>query len=365
MNPYVPDELPLKCLNHRRLFGVVGRANAELARYDGLLQGIVNPAVLLSPLTRQEAILSSRIEGTQATVDQVLKREAGMIQDQDNEEGQDIREILNYRSALWQAADYLEDRSITLSLIRQMHKELLNSVRGSEKSPGEFRNNQNWIGIKGTPVEEATFVPPDPLSLLDHLQNLEKYIESEDIDHLVQVALVHAQFELLHPFNDGNGRIGRLLIPLFLFHKKKLRYPMFYLSGYLEKERDSYYHKLQQIATEEDWNGWIEFFLEAIIEQAKENSSKVRAIMKLYDEMKEQLSGLTHSQYNIQVLDAIFTNPMFQSTDFIARTSIKKRTALHLILKLKKAGILTEIRPAQGSRPQVLLFKRLLSITES
>lgn len=362
MKPYEPKALPLKELDYKRLFALVGKANAELARYDGLLQGIVNPSVMLSPLTNEEAVLSSRIEGTQATVDEVLEQEAGIIKE--GEKYKDIQEIINYRDALRSAHHYLDERPITLSFIRELHKTLLNSVRGQDKNPGEFRQDQNWIGKYGCTIVEASFVPPNPLQLHDHLEAWETYLKIDDIDLLLQTAVVHAQFELLHPFKDGNGRIGRILIPLFLYQKKKLSQPMFYLSSYLEANREEYYICLQNISREDDWNGWIAFFLKAIIEQAKSNNQKVKEIMKLYGNMKQKIQEVTHSQYTIHLLDAIFDRPIFETTDFVKRTNIHKATAMGLLRQLKENNILKELRAGSGSRPTVLCFPELLNIAE-
>lgn len=262
MQPYTPAALPLAGLDYARLIGKIGPANAALARYDGLLQSVINPGVMLSPLTNREAVLSSKIEGTQATVDEVLEYEAGL--NFEGEKAQDIQEIVNYRKTLVIASDYVQERPISLALVKQMHAVLMDSVRGANKAPGEFRRDQNWIGPAGCTIEQASFVPPSPLRLLDHLQAWEDYLASTDFDLLVQVAVVHAQFELIHPFKDGNGRIGRLLIPLFLYQKRALASPMFYLSDYLESHRDLYYARLQGISREGDWTGWIAFFLQAI-----------------------------------------------------------------------------------------------------
>ena len=363
MKPYIPEKLPIENLDYRRLFPLVGQANAELARYDGLLQGIVNPHVMLSPLTNEEAVLSSRIEGTQATVDEVLEQEAGLTT-KEGEKYKDIQEIINYREALRSAHYYLMERPITLSFIRELHKILLNSVRGQDKNPGEFRKDQNWIGLPGCTIEEATFVPPNPLQLQDYLEQWERYIKGDDIEPLVQTAVMHAQFELLHPFKDGNGRIGRILIPLFLFQKRKLSQPMFYLSSYLEANRDAYNSRLQNISRNKDWDSWIEFFLSAVMQQAKSNSFKVKQIMNLYDSMKERIQKLTHSQYVIRLLDSLFNRPIFKTTDLIKETGIHKPTAMGLLRQLKDAGILKELRPGSGRRAAVLCFPELLNIAE-
>ncbi|HBM17273.1 MAG TPA: cell filamentation protein Fic [Lentisphaeria bacterium] len=362
MKPYEPNKLPLENLDYKRLFAFVGEANSELARYDGLLQGIVNPSIMLSPLTNEEAVLSSKIEGTQATIDEVLEQEAGIIKE--GEKYNDIQEIINYRKALQSAHKYLDDRPITLAFVRELHKILLNSVRGQDKTPGEFRKDQNWIGPYGCTIEQATFVPPNPFQLLDYLEAWQKYLEINDIDLLLQISIVHAQFELIHPFKDGNGRIGRILIPLFLYQKKKLSKPMFYLSSYLESNREEYYVRLQNISKENDWNGWIEFFLKAVTAQAISNNQKVKAIMNLYESMKKQIHELTHSQYTIHLLDAIFDKPIFETMDFVRRTGIHKPTAMGLLRSLKHENILKELRPGSGRRAAILSFPKLINIAE-
>ena len=189
-------------------------------------------------------------------------------------------------------------------------------------------------------------------------------MEANDIDLLLQTAVVHAQFQLLHPFKDGNGRIGRILIPLFLYQKKKLSQPMFYLSSYLEANRDEYYQRLQNISHKGDWNGWIAFFLGAITEQAKNNSARVKAIMKLYESMKTHIHKITHSQYTVHLLDAIFDRPIFETTDFVKRTGIHRPTAMNLLRQLKKVDILQELRSGSGRRAAVLCFPKLLTIAE-
>ena len=362
MTPYVPDELPLTCLDVGRLIKKVGTANAAIARYDGLLQSVVNPSVMLSPLTQREAVLSSRIEGTQATVDEVLEYEAGI--EFDPEKTNDLKEVVNYRKTLTLASESLTHRSITLSLIKQMHAILMDSVRGAEKSPGQFRIDQNWIGASDSTIETAKFVPPDPIQLPNHLEAFERYISGEDIDTLIQCAVVHAQFEILHPFKDGNGRIGRLLIPLFLFQKRALASPMFYVSEFLEEHRERYYQNLRGIGTLGGWTAWTEFFLEAIEQQALSNTLRVKAILALYNQMKLRVTEVTHSQYSSAILDAIFDRPIFQTADFIERSKIPKPTATTRLRKLKEAGILIAIREASGSRPAVLAFPELINKAE-
>lgn len=366
MQPYIPVSLPLDELDYRLLLPLVGQANAALARYDGLLQGIPNPAVMLSPLTTQEAVLSSKIEGTQATVDEVLEQEAGLLKE--GEKYKDIQEISNYRRALFAAREYLQAYPIRLGFVRELHRILLDSVRGQDKTPGVFRRDQNWIGKAGCMIGEASFVPPNPLQLPDYLEAWEQYLDSDDMDFLLQTAVVHAQFELLHPFKDGNGRIGRILIPLFLHQKRVLSQPMFYLSEYLEIHREEYYERLKAISAEGDWNGWIAFFLRATTEQARQNAKRVVAIKALYDEMKVAIQGATHSQYSVHLLDAIFSKPIFRSSDLAQRLAadyaIHEKTTLGLLRQLRKVGILSELRPGSGRRAAILCFPKLINLAE-
>lgn len=361
MDPYEPQALPLADLDYRRLIAQVGEANAALARYDGLLQGMVNPEILLSPLTDQEAVLSSKIEGTQATLEEVLEHEAGRQYDENKTH--DIQEVLNYRTALRLAQDYLKDRPIRLNLVLQLHKVLMSSVRGQDKAPGQFRQDQNWIGTPGCTIEEASFIPPNPLQLPGHLQAWETYVNGSDFDLLAQAAVMHAQFELIHPFKDGNGRIGRLLIPLFLFAKGRLFSPMFYLSAYLETNRDEYYIRLQNISRKSDWTGWIEFFLRAVVEQARINTQRAKDIMGLYDQMKDVVRSATHSQHTAQLVDSLFTRPIFR-TQHVSDTGISKQTAHMLIRQLLDAKIIVTLLQGSGRRATIYAFPRLLDLAD-
>lgn len=217
-------------------------------------------------------------------------------------------------------------------------------------------------------IEEAIFVPPNPVQLPDYLDAWERYLDSEDIDFLIQTAVVHAQFELLHPFKDGNGRIGRILIPLFLYQKRALSQPMFYLSEYLEKNRDEYYQRLKAISAERDWNGWIMFFLQGVNSQAEQNSKRVQKIRSLYEEMKLAIQEATRSQYSVHLLDAIFSKPVFRSSDLAQQLNrdfgVHEKTTPGLLRQLKWAGILREVQARSGRRPAVLCFPRLINLAE-
>ena len=360
--PYVPQSLPLDSLDWVRFITLVGQANAELARYDGILQGIINSSVFLFPLTTHEAVISSKIEGTQASLEEVLQFEASP--DVKTEKYDDIQEIINYREAMRFAVDWLKEKPITLNLIKQMHGTLMDSARGRDKGRGNFRTWQNFIGKPGATIEQAAYIPPEPGGIMDHLSSFEKYIHYEEKDRLIQLAIVHAQFEIIHPFGDGNGRLGRILIPLFLYEKKVLRSPMFYISEYLESNREEYYAKLLAVSEERKWEDWIEFFLRAIVAQAKANSTKAKAMVALYNKKKDKLSELTHSQYVIKVLDTIFSRLLFSTTDFIKFSKIPKESAIRLLRLLKKEKILSTFRKGKGRSPEIFIFSRLFNIVQ-
>lgn len=219
--PFIPEKLPLENINWEDLLPNIVKANSAVAKFDGLLESILNPLLFLNPLMTQEAVLSSKIEGTQASLSEVLAFEAAPKRKQDNIN--DIEEVINYRNALLFATKELENRPICLNFIKDMHEILLQGVRGQNKARGEFRRIQNWIGKSNSTIETASYVPPEPHLLLEFLSDWEKYCHYDEKDKLVQLAIIHAQFEIIHPFLDGNGRIGRILIPLFLFEQKILK----------------------------------------------------------------------------------------------------------------------------------------------
>ena len=361
--PCIPPTLPVVDLDWQRLLPMAGKANAALARYDGMLQTLPNPAVLLSPITANEAVLSSRIEGTQATLEEVLQQDAGI--EQALSRHADIEEIANYRAAMRDAEQELAHRPLSLSLIKGVHQRLMQGVRGHDKMPGKFRVDQNWIGRAGSPMEKARFVPPSPLILPQALDAWAAYLSSAEDAPVIQVAVAHAQFEILHPFKDGNGRIGRMLIPLLLFQRKSLSRPMFYLSEYLEVNRDRYYDGLLSITETGQWQGWVEFFLEAMVLQADVNLIKVREILALYDRLKQQFIGATHSQFAIPALDAFFAHPILNATDFARYAGIENRVTANGILKqVQKEQLIFRLREASGRTPAVFALPDLINIAE-
>lgn len=360
MQPYIPEPLPLKKLHWDKYVNLIGKANAEVARFDGLLQGMLNPEVLLSPLTMQEAVLSSKIEGTQASLKDVLEFEADP--QKKTEKYNDIKEVLNYRKAMRFSIKELETLPFINRLIKNVHKILLDSVRGQNSQPGSFRDGQVHIGKPGSSLETATYVPPASNIVSDCMGNLEKYFYYDEKDFLVQLAVIHAQFEIIHPFWDGNGRIGRILLPLFLYYKKVLSTPMFYLSAYFESHREEYYDKLLHVSKGKDWDSWIIYFLQAVIEQSRINIKKASSIHSLYNSKKEEIMNLTNSKYAIKILDFIFSYPIFNSTNFIKTSKIPKPSAMRALLALEKGGLLKKIQSGAGRRPSTYIFAKLLSV---
>lgn len=358
--PYVPDRLPLKEIDWSKLVDLMGKANRFIARYDGLLQSIVNPDVLLSPLRTQEAVLSSKIEGTQATLEEVMEFDAK--QHRNESKKGDIGEIVNYRMALTFGRGKMEEKPLSLNVIREMHYHLMVGVRGDGKDPGNFRRIQNWIGSPGSEMTGARFIPPSVTEMHNALDNWEKYIHSDELDVMVQLAIVHAQFEIIHPFLDGNGRMGRILIPLFLYHKEVIHEPVFYMSQYLESNREQYYDALKEITDNGSWTEWIRFFLKGIVLQAEKNINQTKEILGLYEEMKGDLTAHTHSQFSIHCLDFIFTKPIFNTSEFQSKSGVPKTSANRLLKSMVENNIIECIEKGAGRRPSLYAFRKLIKI---
>jgi len=360
MQPYQPQKLPLKSIEWEKLVDLMGMANRYVARYDGLLQSVINPDVLLAPLRTQEAVLSSKIEGTQATLEEVLGFEAEEIGD-DHLKG-DIYEVLNYRIALKEGRDTIKERPLSINTIKEMHAILMRGVRGDSKDPGNFRRIQNYIGSPGSDIKNARFVPPTVPVMREALSDWEKYIHHDDKDVLVQLAVIHAQFEIIHPFLDGNGRMGRILIPLFLYHKEIIQEPVFYLSDYLESHRSDYYDALKEITDTGIWTNWIRFFLNAIVVQAEKNISKTREIINLYESVKLEIANSTHSQFSIHFLDSLFIQPIFSSKNFEKNSGIPRSSVARLLNTMVENSIIALAQKGSGRRPTIYAFRRLLKI---
>ena len=362
---YHEGGFPPKRLDWERLVPLIGPANAALARYDGTLAAVPNAAVLLSPLITQEAVLSSRIEGTQATMAEVMEFEAGILPDvPDANRIADIHEVLNYRKAMGRAVQLLKELPLCQRVIKEAHSILMEGVRGQGKAPGEYRKIPNWIGPPGTPMEKATYIPIPGDKLPSAMGRWEHFIHADAPDKLVQLALLHAEFEALHPFLDGNGRLGRMSVPLFLFSIELLRSPMFYISAYLEARRDEYYERLLAVSRDGDWTGWCVFFLQALTEQARENEQKASAILKLYERERDRIIDLTHSQYAIKALDFLFYRPIFSASAFYTEAGVPEHSARKILKTLRENAFFKILRETKGRQPAVLAFRELLNISE-
>ncbi len=262
------------------------------------------------------------------------------------------------------AEELLEELPLCLRVIRSAHRILLRGVRGEGKSPGDYRRVPNWIGPSGCTIDQATFVPVAAEKLQESMSLWESYIHREAPDRLVQLAILHAEFEALHPFLDGNGRLGRMLVPLFLWRSGLVRTPRFYVSAYLEARRDEYYDALLAVSRDDDWTGWCRFFLKAVRVQAEDNLTKAQGIIDLYDRMKRRVADLTRSQHAIRALDWIFQFPMFTTSHFVSGADIPAPTARRFLRVLRDGGILKALRAGRGRRASILMFPDLLNLAE-
>ena len=352
-------------MDWERLLPFVGPATAAVARYQGMLEAIPNASVLLAPLTTQEAVLSSKIEGTQATMGEVLEFEAaGATGNLSGAKSADIQEVLNYRAALLQASAEMDSLPLSERVVKSAHRVLMDGVRGHAKAPGEYRKTPVWIGPDGSPMEAARFVPIGAGDIPHAMSRWEKYLHSDAPDVLVQLAILHAEFEAIHPFLDGNGRLGRLLVPLFLVEKKVLARPNFYISGFLEQNRGEYYQRLLDVSANDDWTGWCVFFLTAIRRQAEMNEARVRVILEMYRTDKAWMAEATHSHHSIRALDWIYSRPIFNTADFIRGSGIPRASATRILRVMKQGGKLREFRPTVGRRPAILGYPELLNVAE-
>ena len=362
---YHKEQFPPKAIDWPQLVPLIGPASMALARYDGLLAAVPNAYVLLSPLTAQEAVLSSRIEGTQATLGEVLEFEAGMLRSDDTPaKRDDIQEVINYRGAMGKALELLKKMPLCQRIIKEAHRVLMSGVRGQNRSPGQYRRTQNWIGPAGCELQNARFVPISPADLPLAMGRWEKYIHAEYGDKLVQLAILHAEFEALHPFLDGNGRLGRMLIPLFLAKTGLLSSPVFYISAYFERNRDEYYERLLRVSSDNDWTGWVVYFLKSIIQQAKENADKTRSILDLREQTLHRISDLTGSKATVDAVDFLFRRPIFSGSDFAANSAMTKDIAKRILATMRKADLLITLRPARGRQSAIFGFRDLLNICE-
>ena len=342
-----------------------GEASEALARYDQTLLGLPNSELLLVPLRGQEAVVSSRMEGTNSTIDEVLRYEA----DVEGDEGpDDVRletlEVALYGLSMRTAQESVkEGYPISEHLIRSAHKRLLAVGRGASKHPGEYKKEQNYIGDDVT--RKVYFTPISPEQLPPGMERLMTFISEGKMPPLLEVALTHVEFEALHPFNDGNGRIGRMLITLMLWKRGLIDEPHFFISAFFEERKDEYIERMRQVSASGDWTGWCAFFLEAISEQARRNLETANAISDLYVEMKGVFRQTLNSQWATAAQDFIFSNPVFRNSRFTKRAGIPQATATRLTRLLAEGGLLIELEPSAGRRSALYAFEPLLRLVRA
>jgi len=336
-------------------------ATETIARYDQMIKNMHNSELLLAPLRNQEAVLSSRIEGTISTVDEILQYEANIGGGVSENTRQDVLETILYQRALKNAQYTLEDGySFSEHFILQIHQQLLSLGRGATKSPGEFKKTQNFLADRS--IQKIQFIPISPEKLNDGLQTLFNYIDTKNTPPLIKTGIVHLEFEALHPFQDGNGRIGRMLITLLLWKLGVLSQPYFYISGYFEEHKDEYIEVMRNVSKNNDWNSWIKFFLVATQQQATKNLIVAERIQNLYEETKIAFTNLLSSKWIITVIDFIFTHPFFRNNTFVKTTQIPVATATGIIKKLTESGYLSQKETYSGRKPALYVFEPLMQL---
>lgn len=344
-DPHIPPKLPIDLTDGLRdpeILKLISEANRKIGMYNGFLINTPNPALLISPLITKEASLSSKLEGTHATIEDILMHDAGMKVDVKEDE---MKEVTNYKKALFYSLDKMGTYSdetpdklpLTSRLIKDIHRILLDNVRGARKNPGEFKRFQNYIGSKS----EINFTPLPPELTDEYMDNLEEYIHDERIDPLLQTALIHVQFEMIHPFQDGNGRIGRLLIPLFLYYRELLILPTFYMSRYFEADRALYLEYLSKVSKENNYIDWIKYFLRGVISESEENTKKAKLLLDEYERIKTVASENINSQYLFTVIDFMFQSPIFSVKQLMEKTSMSRDTAYSITKQLTNLNILS------------------------
>ena len=346
----------------QEMWNLLSQADRALGRLDGATDALPNPDLFVFMYVRKEAVLSSQIEGTQASLIDVLEFESQTL-DPDNP--QDVAEVVNYIAAVNYGLERLQSLPISLRLIREIHEKLMQEVRGAERSPGEFRRSQNWIGSGGCTLQEASYVPPPPHEMKQCLDNLEKFLHDPlPMPPLLKIGLAHAQFETIHPFLDGNGRAGRLLITFFLCEQQILQRPLLYISYYFKKYRTRYYDLLQAVRDTGDWEGWLKFFLRGVAETANEAASTARKIVQLKEAHRILLLAQMgrKSGNAIALLETLYFKPIFTVEHAIKVTELSYPNANKLVKDLCEVGLLEEITGQKRNRafcyaPYLAVFK--------
>ncbi|OGY41604.1 MAG: hypothetical protein A2Y82_01300 [Candidatus Buchananbacteria bacterium RBG_13_36_9] len=366
--PYIPTILPpnLDSVYTQDFVKSLCEANRALAKLSELPHLLPNVDLLSAPLLRKEAVLSSKIEGTQTTLSELYKYEAQIGDDVKKEEA---KEVENYVKAMHKGMEDITNLSLSLRTIKNMHAVLLHEVRNEQGEPGEFRNFQNYIAPRGTPFENATYVPPPPQEIPNLMGMLEKYLNDKDVkeDPIIQCALLHYQFEAIHPFGDGNGRIGRLLIPLFFYERGIIKAPLIYVSEFLEQNHQDYYALLRNISEQNDWVPWLRFFIEAIKIQSNVTHRRAEEIIDLYRNYHQKILEKAQSSNAVALVEHIFKYPYTAAPFVSKKIGVSHQTSMRLLERFVELGALKRVqgrmkRPKFSRPVRLYVFQELIDI---
>lgn len=343
---FIPEPLPPKDPELKisdELQACLSSADRSLGRLDGSIQTLPDPDLFVLMYIKKEAVLSSQIEGTQSSLSHLLKREAEVL---DSDIPKDVSEVSNYVGAMNLGLQLLDELPVSVRLIKEVHQRLLENVRGQEQDPGHLRTSQNWVGPAGCQIRDATFVPPFPADMINALSDWEKFLHQDDnLPPLVKIGLAHAQFETIHPFLDGNGRVGRLLIALLLCEKKVLLKPVLYLSYYFKRNRQEYYDLLQRTRDAGDWESWIKFFIQGVDDVSQQATQTARDIVGLRERHRtlivEKFGQVAGN--GLKVLGDLFSQPIISVKRIMDLTGVTFAAANSLMHRLEKVGVLIEI----------------------
>lgn len=357
---YHYDQFPPGMLNYGEFMQALLKATDALARYDQMLKNMHNSEILLAPLRNQEAVISSRMEGTISTMDEILKYEAESGENKNQLVRSEVVETILYQRALTNAQKAMSDGyPLSEHIVKTIHQQLLSFGRGAQKAPGQYKREQNFLIDKKKSIR---FIPISPEKLSEGMEQLFTYINTSDHPILIKTAITHLEFEALHPFQDGNGRIGRMLITLLLWSSETICEPHFYISGYLEEHKDEYIDTMRLVSETGNWEPWCDFFFTAIEQQAMHNLHIAEEIRQLYEEMKGIFSDVLSSKWSINALDFVFTNPIFRNNRFTSKSGIPGPTASRFTRALLENKIIEVVEEASGRRPAMYAFEPLLKL---
>lgn len=359
---FVPNPLPPQLEITWELAERISDADRALGELAGVGRTIPNPHLLIEPFTRREAVLSSRIEGTQATLTELFSAEAGARREGPSAA---VREISNYVNALEYGLKRLKQLPVSLRLVRELHERLMKDVRGKSLTPGDFRRAQNFIGPPGCKLGNATYVPPPVPQMKEALDRLEKYLHEgrRVLPPLVRLSIVHYQFEAIHPFWDGNGRVGRLLITLLLCSERLLPQPLLYLSAYFERNRKEYYRLLLDISQTGNWTDWVRFFVNGVSEESRDAVARSNQLLALRQEYREKLQAQKVPGRALDLMENLFKEPVITVTSARDRLKVTTRAAQQNVDRLVQAGIVKEVTGRQ--RYRVFVAQRIIQIVEA